>query len=267
MLKRAALILVSVSLLPSLSRAHASVFASSARLATRQSPDDLFGDAACVAKSVGATKAVAFDLTAACSGFLFGVNTASQFLHNGAYKTAVVIGADALSRWVDWEDRNTCVLFGDGAGAVVLRASEEGEPSGVLGYEMHSDGSGRCNLGLGYSGVKRELGSITTVTGGAYEPIGMVGKEVYKFATTRVVSAHQARTTLPSQRWPRTSAVAAKPMPPGRPAVPLASWPMPHPRRSSRAPRVSLRSQRCSRRHLRTRSLRPTTLTGCCFTR
>ena len=105
--------------------------------------DDLFGDAAGVAVAVGATDAVAFDLTAACSGFLFAVNTASQFLHNGAYNTAVVIGADALSRWVDWGDRNTCVLFGDGAGAAVLRRAAEGEESGVLGYEMHSNGAGR----------------------------------------------------------------------------------------------------------------------------
>ena len=101
------------------------------------------GDAAFVAREVGATGAVAFDLTAACSGFLFGINTASQFLHNGAYKTAVVIGADALSRWVDWSDRNVCVLFGDGAGAAVLKATDEGEPCGVLGYEMHSNGAGR----------------------------------------------------------------------------------------------------------------------------
>ena len=71
------------------------------------------------------------------------MNTASQFLHNGAYNTAVVIGADALSRWVDWGDRNTCVLFGDGAGAAVLRRAAEGEESGVLGYEMHSNGAGR----------------------------------------------------------------------------------------------------------------------------
>ena len=106
-------------------------------------PDDLFGDAAAAAKAAGGTNAVAFDLTAACSGFLFGVNTASQFLHNGAYRTAVVIGADAMSRWVDWSDRNTCVLFGDGAGAAVLRASGEDEPCGILGYEMHSNGAGR----------------------------------------------------------------------------------------------------------------------------
>ena len=108
-------------------------------------PDDLFGDAAGVARAAGATKAVAFDLTAACSGFLFGVNTASQFLHNGAYKTAVVVGADAMSRWVNWEDRNTCVLFGDGAGAAVIKAAEAGEQPGLLGYEMHSNGKGRTH--------------------------------------------------------------------------------------------------------------------------
>ena len=105
------------------------------------SPDDLFGDACLVARSVGAVNAVAFDLTAACSGFLFGINTASQFLHTGAYETALVIGGDALSRWVNWEDRNTCVLFGDGAGAVVLKAAASDADSGVLGFEMHSNGA------------------------------------------------------------------------------------------------------------------------------
>lgn len=125
------------------------------------SPDDLFGDAAYVGSQVGATKAVAFDLTAACSGFLFGVVTASQFLHTGAYKHALVIGADALSRWVDWDDRNTCILFGDGAGAVVMSATGAagGDASGcgVLGFEMRSDGSGRCQLNLGYTGEPRAL--------------------------------------------------------------------------------------------------------------
>ena len=151
------------------------------------SPDDLFGDAAFVAREVGATGAVAFDLTAACSGFLFGVNTASQFLHNGAYKTAVVIGADALSRWVDWSDRNTCVLFGDGAGAVVMKSAESDAECGVLGFEMHSNGAGRCDLNLGYDGDSRELlPSIGSVTTGEYAPIAMNGKEVYKFATSKV---------------------------------------------------------------------------------
>jgi len=150
------------------------------------SPDDLFGDAACVASEIGATKAVAFDLTAACSGFMFGVNTASQFLHNGAYNTAVVIGADALSRWVDWSDRNTCVLFGDGAGAAVLKRADDGQASGILGYEMHSNGAGRPDLNCAYAGSTRELPSIATVTTGEYKPLAMNGKEVYKFATTCV---------------------------------------------------------------------------------
>jgi 3-oxoacyl-[acyl-carrier-protein] synthase-3 len=94
------------------------------------SPDDLFGDAASVASAIGAKKAAAFDLTAACSGFLFGVVTASQFLNSGAYKKVLVIGADALTRFIDWTDRGTCILFGDGAGAVVLEATESVEDAG-----------------------------------------------------------------------------------------------------------------------------------------
>jgi len=150
------------------------------------SPDDLFGDAPHVARMVGADNAVAFDLTAACSGFLFGVNTASQFLHTGVYSTALVIGGDALSRWVDWDDRNTCVLFGDGAGAVVLKAAASDDERGVLGFEMHSNGGGRKDLNLGYAGKEEKLSSVTSVTNGAYEPIAMNGKEVYKFATSKV---------------------------------------------------------------------------------
>ena len=150
------------------------------------SPEDLFGDAPFVAREIGATNAVAFDLTAACSGFLFGVNTAAQFLHNGGYQTAIVLGADALSRWVDWDDRNTCVLFGDGAGAVVMKAAAADEEAGLLGFEMHSNGGGREDLCLGYAGADRELASIAKVTNGEYAPIAMNGKEVYKFATGRV---------------------------------------------------------------------------------
>lgn len=71
---------------------------------------------------LNAPQAVAFDLTAACSGFLFAMVTAAQFLRTGVYRNVLVIGADVLSRWVDWNDRRTCVLFGDGAGAVVLQA-------------------------------------------------------------------------------------------------------------------------------------------------
>jgi 3-oxoacyl-[acyl-carrier-protein] synthase-3 len=139
-----------------------------------------------VASLIGAKNAVAFDLTAACSGFLFAMTTAGQFLHNGAYKTALIIGGDVLSRWVDWSDRNTCVLFGDGAGAAVLRSAAEGEESGVLGYEMHSNGSGRVDLNLGYGPEQKALAEVATVSDGDYGKIAMNGKEVYKFATTCV---------------------------------------------------------------------------------
>lgn len=104
------------------------------------SPDDLFGDAPAVAAAIGAKNAAAFDLTAACSGFLFALVTGSQFLNSGTYKNVLVIGADALSRWVDWSDRNVCILFGDGAGAVLLQAADSESEAGVLGFELHSNG-------------------------------------------------------------------------------------------------------------------------------
>lgn len=153
------------------------------------SPDDLFGDATSVAAAVGATGAVAFDLTAACSGFLFGVVTASQFLHSGCYRHALVVGADALSRWVDWEDRNSCILFGDGAGAVVLTVAEGDADSGVLGFAMHSDGTGQGDLNLQFakdeSQSPPEINAVTPYKG-KYNNIAMNGKEVYKFATRKV---------------------------------------------------------------------------------
>jgi len=118
------------------------------------SPDDLFGDATSVAASLGCSNAVAFDLTAACSGFLFGTVTAGQFLTNAGntYKNAIVVGADALSRWVDWEDRNSCILFGDGAGAVVLSATDPNDAGvlpGILGSSAHSNGLGYKDLNCG----------------------------------------------------------------------------------------------------------------------
>jgi len=83
-------------------------------------PNDLFGSAPYIQAKLGAKNAVAFDLTAACSGFLFALITASQFLKTGSYKRAIVIGSDRLSSFVDWNDRRTCILFGDGAGAIAI---------------------------------------------------------------------------------------------------------------------------------------------------
>jgi len=152
------------------------------------SPDDLFGDAASVASAIGASKAAAFDLTAACSGFVFGLVTASQFLHSGAYKKVMVIGADALTRFLDWSDRGTCILFGDGAGAVILEATDSVEESGILGFALHSDGERYPNLKLAFNSKMTELGNTekSVVDTGAYGKLGMNGPEVYKFAVNEV---------------------------------------------------------------------------------
>jgi 3-oxoacyl-[acyl-carrier-protein] synthase-3 len=152
------------------------------------SPDDLFGDAASVASAIGATKAAAFDITAACAGFVFGVVTASQFIHTGAYKKVLVVGADALTRFVDWNDRGTCILFGDGAGAVVLESVENVEESGVLGFALHSRGEGYCNLKIPFVSNFVELGNLekSVVDTGVYGKMSMNGAEVYKFAVNEV---------------------------------------------------------------------------------
>mmetsp|Transcript_15653 Transcript_15653/g.35641 ORF Transcript_15653/g.35641 Transcript_15653/m.35641 type:complete len:253 (+) Transcript_15653:312-1070(+) len=122
------------------------------------SPEDMFGDATAIAAAIGcSTNTMAFDLTAACSGFLFGSVTAGQFLSspNTKLKNALVIGADALSRCIDWEDRNACILFGDGAGAMVVTNQKDEELSdsdddeivpGLLGYAAHSNGAGYPDL-------------------------------------------------------------------------------------------------------------------------
>jgi 3-oxoacyl-[acyl-carrier-protein] synthase III len=115
-------------------------------LCATSTPDDMFGDATSIAAKLGCKNAFGFDLTAACSGFLFGIVTAGQFLTNGSMKNVLVVGADSLSRWVDWDDRNSCILFGDGAGAVVL--TQDHESPGVLGYAAHSNGLGHDDLKL-----------------------------------------------------------------------------------------------------------------------
>ncbi len=168
------------------------------------SAEDLFGTACQIQAQLGATKAVAFDLTAACSGFVFGVVTAAQFLRSGVYRNVLVIGADLLSRWVDWNDRNTCVLFGDGAGAVLMQASEDVDR--LLGFEIRSDGNQNCCLNLAFKPELRELIPGVILTQGKYQYITMNGKEVYRFAINRVPEAidkviHQANLTSDDIDW------------------------------------------------------------------
>ena len=150
-------------------------------------PDDLFGSACQVQGLIGATKAVAFDLTAACSGFLFALITAAQFIRTGVYQNVLIIGADVLSRWVNWSDRTTCVLFGDGAGAVVCQGIDSGDR--LLACQMYSDGSQNNNLNLNYQSKSPNLVADVTTQQGTYQPITMNGREVYRFAVAKVPEA------------------------------------------------------------------------------
>lgn len=119
-------------------------------------PDDLFGSACQIQAEIGATKAVAFDLTAACSGFIFGMVTAAQYIRSGVYQNVLLIGADILSRWVDWQDRSTCVLFGDGAWSSSHAANESDR---LLGFTLKSDGSQNHFLNLAYQASSQEADS------------------------------------------------------------------------------------------------------------
>jgi 3-oxoacyl-[acyl-carrier-protein] synthase III len=146
------------------------------------------------------------DLFAACSGFVFGMVTAAQFIRTGAYRNVLLIGADILSRWVDWTDRRTCVLFGDGAGAVVMQACAEGEGDRLLGFEIRSDGSQNDCLTLAYQAESRELVNGVTVGQGTYQPITMNGQEVYRFAVKRVPEViekalYRASLTTDNVNW------------------------------------------------------------------
>ena len=154
-------------------------------LMATSSPDDLFGTAPRVQGALGAVNAVAFDLTAACSGFLFALITAGQYLGSGAMRRALVIGADQLSRWVDWDDRTTCVLFGDGAAAVAVEACPA-EQNGLLGFRMRSDGSRNGCLTLAQTDQQHAVLNTVNAQRGGFAPLRMNGQEVYKFAVREV---------------------------------------------------------------------------------
>jgi len=144
------------------------------------SPEYIFPATACLIQDqIGATKAGAFDLLAACSGFIFATNMAAQAIRSGSIKNALVIGSETLSRFVDWKDRNTCILFGDGAGAFVLQASDK--PGGILSAVMHSDGSGSESLTLLGGGSRHPATELTLHEGKHF--VQMDGKAVFRFAT------------------------------------------------------------------------------------
>jgi len=151
-------------------------------------PDMFFPSTACfVQTKIGAVNATCFDLSAACSGFLFGVETARNYIAAGTAETVLVIGADKLSSIVDWKDRNTCVLFGDGAGAAILRHREGSR--GVMATRMGSNGGLADILYIPGGGSAHPAGGPTS----AENPvtIRMNGRETYKHAVTAMVEASQ----------------------------------------------------------------------------
>jgi len=150
------------------------------------SPEHLFPATACLVQDrLGATHAGAFDLSAACTGFIYALAIATQMIATGEYERALVIGSETLSRIVNWQDRGTCVLFGDGAGAFVLQASAQ--EGGLLAHTMHSDGSGGDLLSLPAGGSRLPTSRETVEKGLHY--VSMNGREVYRFATRVMVSA------------------------------------------------------------------------------
>lgn len=154
-------------------------------------PEHLFPATACLVQDdLGADRAGAFDLSAACSGFIYALSMASQAIQTGAIDKALVIGSETLSRFVDWEDRVTCILFGDGAGAVVLAGRDE--RGGVLSCTMRSDGSGRDLLTLPAGGA-RFPASLETLADNQHT-IKMNGREVFRFATRVMADAARVVT-------------------------------------------------------------------------
>lgn len=142
-------------------------------------PDMSFPSTACLVQAnIKAVNAAAFDLAAGCSGFVYAMVTGSQFIKAGLYKKILVIGAECLSRILDWTDRNTCVLFGDGAGAAVLAETDPGY--GILGSQLGADGSGGDLLKLP-AGGSRNPATGETVSGRMHF-VHMNGNEVFKFA-------------------------------------------------------------------------------------
>lgn len=146
-------------------------------------PDHIFpATANIITDALGATNAWGFDLEAACSGLLYSLVIGSKFIETGTHKKVVVVGADKMSSIIDYQDRNTCVLFGDGCGALLLEPNEDG--LGIIDSSLHSDGSGKKHLHM-VAGGSRKPPSIETVQNREHY-VYQEGKFVFKFAVTKM---------------------------------------------------------------------------------
>lgn len=152
-------------------------------------PDMMFPSTACILQEkLGAKRAAALDVSAACTGFLYGITTAAQFIANGLYKYVLVVGVETLSKITNYKDRNTCVLFGDGAGAAVIGEVREG--FGFQSFELGADGAGGELLCLPAGGSRIPASSETVEKNLHY--LSMAGSEVFKFAVRVMNSATEA---------------------------------------------------------------------------
>lgn len=149
------------------------------------SPEWLLPCAACqVQDMIGAVNAVAFDINAACSGFLFGLTTAQAYITSGMYKKILVVGSEVLSKIMNWEDRSSCILFGDGAGAALVEAVDDSEVSGMISFAQGSDGAKGMVLSCRERLVKNPLYTEENPEEDFY--VHMDGQAVYRFATRQV---------------------------------------------------------------------------------
>jgi 3-oxoacyl-[acyl-carrier-protein] synthase-3 len=156
-------------------------------------PDMVFPNTACfVQHLIGAKNAVCFDLEAACSGFLYSLDVAKQFVATGKYNTVLVIGAEKISSITDWSDRSLCVLFGDAAGAAIVQPARAGQGNGLIHSVMHSDGALADLLKLPGGGSRHPATEETIKQKLHY--MKMDGREVFKHAVTCMINA--ARKTL-----------------------------------------------------------------------
>ncbi|WOK04630.1 beta-ketoacyl-ACP synthase III [Imperialibacter roseus] len=146
-------------------------------------PDMLFpATANIICNAVGIKNAFSYDIQAACSGFLFALTTGSQFIETGKYKKVIVIGADKMSSIIDYSDRTTCIIFGDGGGAVMLEPTTDG--TGIIDAVLHSDGSGEPFLHMKAGGSRKPATAETVLAGEHY--VYQEGATVYKFAVTNM---------------------------------------------------------------------------------
>lgn len=158
-------------------------------------PDNLYPSTACqVQAAIGASRAVAFDMEAACTGIIYALSVGQQFIGSGTYKRVLVIGVDVHSRFLNWEDRNTCILFGDGAGAFILEATEK-DDNEVLGTYLRADGNGGHLLWIPNTGTQYphagtdELAPTTRF-------LQMNGRAIYEFAVNAVPEAVRQATAV-----------------------------------------------------------------------